>query len=264
MEIIKIILLGIVQGLTEFLPVSSSGHLQFFQEIFQMNDVALSLDIILHFGTLFSVLFYYATRIRRMLEKPLAPYNFLVVLTALPAGLVGVFFADFFRGVFQSASYLGPAFLITSALLFLSDWYEKNSTNKKKYRDDLRIKDVLTVGVLQCLAIFPGISRSGSTIAAGLFRDIDKETAAELSFLNSIILILGANLLEIPALFSSSQLISWPLLLLGFISALVSGYVAITVTIRILKKSSFRPFAIYVGFLGLFVLLDGWIFHLIF
>lgn len=264
MDVIKIILLGMVQGLTEFLPVSSSGHLQFFQEIFQMNEVALSLDIILHLGTLFSVLFYYATRIRRMLEKPLAPYNFLVVLTAVPAGLVGLFFSDFFRGIFQSAVYLGPAFLFTSLILFASDYYEKHSPQEKKKRQDLGLKDVLVVGLVQCLAIFPGVSRSGSTIAAGLFRRIDKETAAELSFLNSIILIAGANVLELPALFSSSQSLAWPLLVLGFLVAFVFGYLAIRATIHILKTSSFRPFAIYLAGLGLFVSLDSLFFHLIF
>jgi undecaprenyl-diphosphatase len=266
MELLKVIFLGIIQGLTEFLPVSSSGHLIFFQQLFGMNESALSLDVVLHFGTLFSVLFYYQKRIRVMLKKPFSRYNILIVLTAIPAGIVGVMFSDFFRGIYESANLLGPAFLFTAALLYLSSLVEPKDTigHVRKSRESLSIIDVLVIGLMQCLAIFPGVSRSGSTISAGLFRHVDKEIAAEVSFLNSVILILGANILEIPDLVSGTVNIPILHLVMGFLAATLSGYLAITFMIKLLKEYSLRPFAYYVALIGIFVLLDGAVFHLIF
>lgn len=266
MELLQVIFLGVVQGLTEFLPVSSSGHLIFFQQWFGMSEAALSLDVVLHFGTLFSVLFYYQKRIRTMLKRPFSRYNMLIVLTAVPAGIVGVLFSDFFDGVYESANLLGPAFLFTALLLVLSSRVEPQGRigRVQKSRESLGVLDVLAIGLIQCLAIFPGVSRSGSTISAGLFRHVDKEVAAEVSFLNSVILILGANLLELPDLMNGSVNIPAVHLVVGFLAAGISGYLAIAFMIKLLRERSLRPFAYYVALLGLFVLLDGSLTHWIF
>lgn len=266
MELLKVILLGVIQGLTEFLPVSSSGHLIIFQQWFGIKEAALSLDVVLHLGTLFSVLFYYQKRIRTMLKKPFSRYNMLIVLTAVPAGIVGVLFSDFFKSVYENAHLLGPAFLFTAVILYLSSLAESKDTigNIGKTRDNIGVLDVLFIGLLQCLAIFPGVSRSGSTISAGLFRHVNKEVAAEVSFLNSVILILGANLLEVPTLLSGNINISVLQLGVGFLASAISGYLAISFMIKLLKKGSLRPFAYYVAALGVFVLLDGAVLHLIF
>ncbi|QRN86240.1 undecaprenyl-diphosphate phosphatase [Clostridia bacterium] len=266
MELLKVILLGVIQGLTEFLPVSSSGHLIIFQQWFGINEAALSLDVVLHLGTLFSVLFYYQKRIRTMLKKPFSRYNMLILLTAVPAGIVGVLFSDFFKSVYASANLLGPAFLFTAVVLYLSSLAESKNTigYMGKTRDNVGVLDILFIGLMQCLAIFPGISRSGSTISAGLFRNVNKEIAAEISFLNSIILILGANVLEVPALLSGNINISIVQLFAGFLASALSGYLAISFMIKLLQKHSLRPFAYYVAALGLFILLDGSVLHLIF
>ncbi len=267
MEIIKIIFLGTIQGLTEFLPVSSSGHLILFQTWFQMNDSAMSLDIVLHFGTLFSVLLYYRSRIMVLIKKPFSRYNGLLILTAIPAGIVGVFFSDYFRSIYEDARLLGPAFLVTALLLYLSSfdrtWFTRQVMTEKT-QENLSITDVLWIGLIQCLAIFPGVSRSGSTISAGLFRHINKEVAAELSFLNAIILILGANILEIPSLLQGNASLPLSHLLIGFLVSATTGYLAISFMITMLKKRSLRPFAYYVAVLGIMVMLDGSFFHIIF
>lgn len=265
MEILQIIVLGVVQGVTEFIPVSSSGHLILLQNVFGFQESALSLTIFLHFGTFFSVVAYYWVRIVQMVRRPLDRFNFLVVLTAVPAGIAGILFSDFFQNLYTSASLLGYSFLLTAVLLYASSAsFDRVEPNQQKNEKQLRIPDVLWVGLFQCLAILPGVSRSGSTISAGLFRKIDKKVAAELSFLNSIILILGTNILEMPQILRGTGGAPALHLAIGFVASAVSGYLAIAILLRILRERSLRPFSYYVAVLGILVLLDQWFFHLVF
>lgn len=265
MEILQIIVLGVVQGITEFIPVSSSGHLILLQNAFGFQEAALSLTIFLHFGTFFSVVAYYWVRIVRMVRQPLDRFNFLVVLTAVPAGVVGVLFSDFFQSLYTNASLLGYSFLLTAVLLYTSSLsFTRVAPGRQKGEAQLRIPDVLWMGVFQCLAILPGVSRSGATLSAGLFRKIDKRVAAEVSFLNSIILILGANVLEMPQILQGGGGAPALHLAIGFVASAVSGYLAIAVLLRVLRERSLRPFSYYVAVLGVLVLLDQWFFRLVF
>ncbi len=258
MTLLEAIVLGIAQGLTEFLPVSSSGHLVLLQKLFGITDHVLAVSVMMHFGTLFSVVVFYRRKILEMLKKPFSRFNILVVLTAVPAALVGILFSDFFDSVYSSGRLLGFSFLLTALILWLSG----RSTGSGRKEEALGVADSLTVGLAQCLAILPGVSRSGTTISAGLFRGIDRELAAMFSFLNSIILIAGATALELPDMFSGGIGIPAHILLAGFLVSFATGYAAIAFMVNLLKTRSLRPFSWYVGALGILVLADQFIFRI--
>ncbi len=260
MSIFEAIILGIIQGLTEFLPVSSSGHLVLFQNIMGLTEGALSFNIVVHFGTMFSVIFYYRRKLLDMLRHPFSRFNFLIVLTAVPAGVVGVFFSGFFRNIYTRPSALGFSFLLTTVSLVIAE----SISQGHRVERDLNVRDSLTVGLAQCLAIFPGVSRSGITISAGLTRGIDRELAAAFSFINSLILIAGATVLEIPELYSQGVDASIGPLIAGFVVSFLTGYVAIAAMVNILKHKSLKPFIVYVGLLSLLVLSDVYLFGIVF
>ncbi len=241
MTIFWAIFLGIVQGLTEFLPVSSSGHLVLVQKLIpSFSQPGVLFDVILHFGTLFAVFFYF----RRKIITLKMHYISLLIVGSIPAALAGFLFKDFLQETFSiGGMFLAFQFLITSVLCYLSD-------KPSKDRKELNIKDSLIIGSAQAFSILPAISRSGSTIFAALQRGINRKEAAEFSFLLSIPAILGANLLEIISYRSAFSLQSGTYFV-GFLSAFLTGILSIKLTISLLIQKKFKIFAFYTALLVL-------------
>lgn len=259
MEYLKTLVLGIVQGLCEFLPVSSSGHLSVFQQLFGMEEAGLLLDTMLHIGTLMAVFVVLWPDIWSMLKKPFSKEVLCLIIATVPAVIFTLLFGDFFDDIF-AGRFLGISFLLTSAILFAS------GKVKREGRNEITLRDSLIMGVWQAVAILPGVSRSGSTIAGGLFAGLNKSKAARFSFLMSIPAILGSLVFQVKDIVSGEALGAvgvFPMLL-GVAAAAVSGYFAIRFMLRILEKHSLKPFAVYTLALGLIVLLDQLFFNLVF
>ena len=242
MDIIQGIIIGIVQGLTEFLPVSSSAHLVFIQNILGVES-SLAFDTFLHLGTLIAVLWFFRYDIYKMLkswwlsigdilqgrftegfkEDPYKRLAWYVILATIPVGIVGVLFEDSVDALFSGALYVPAFFLfVTGTILYLSQRMTSGNINY----DNITKKEALFMGLGQACAILPGLSRSGTTIAAGLTIGLDKEFAAKFSFILSIPAIFGAFILQLKDIGSAMDANFLPVFL-GFIAAIISGYMAI-------------------------------------
>ena len=266
MEYIRIAIQGIIQGLTEFLPVSSSGHLSVAQHFLGVEESALIISIVLHLGTLVAVFAAFWRDIFAMIKEFFLTIGdifkgkfswknmndnrrmmFMVIIATLilvPAYLV----KDFFTSMEGDGDIIfeGCAFLFTAMLLFLSDACVKGLKTGK----DMKLKDAVTVGLFQCAALFPGVSRSGSTITAGLFCGLSRETAVKFSFILGIPAILGGSVLELKDAFDSGVELDIPLLAIGFIISAVVGILSIKLVGLITKKNKFKYFSIYLLILG--------------
>lgn len=250
---IEIGILGIIQGLTEFLPVSSTGHLFLGRVLFGMKDAGLYLDTMLHIGTLLAVITVYWRELLGILRKPFSKLTALLIVGTIPAVLAGLAFNDFFEGLEKSGVTIGWEFLVTAIILWVSDEMKNRGT---KDLEQITFRDALIIGVFQAFAIFPAISRSGMTIAAALFCRIRKDTAAYYSFLLSIPAIAGAILLQLLKIFRGSaeaQMVPTGGLLLGIVTSAVFGYLAVRWMINLLKKGSLKGFALYVWCVAIFV-----------
>jgi len=272
MSFFDAILLGIIQGLAEFLPISSSGHLSVFQNFFGMTQDAadnLFFDVLLHLGTLAAVFVAYWGEIKSIIlegltmvglrklprgQKPdrLSRRMILFIIAATLPLLVVLPVKDAVDGLYSNTIFIGCAFLVTGTLLFLSDRMTRGNKDLKS----ATIVDVLLVGCAQAVAVVPGLSRSGSTIAAGLSRGFGREFAVKFSFLLSIPAVLGANLLS---LIDAAQAgIDWslmPMYAAGIITAAVSGYLAIRLLKFITQRGSFGAFCYYCWGAGLVTLI---------
>lgn len=252
MGILEAIVLGIVQGLTEFLPVSSSGHLVLLQNVFGISEPQLFFDTILHLGTLVAVVIVMWKSIVDIFKNFFSKMTLFLIVATIPAVLAQLLFGDFFEGTF-SGIYLGYGFLLTACVLTLS---EKVSSRVHRKRE-VGMGSTITMGVMQAVAIFPGVSRAGSTIAGGLVSGIDRRQAASFSFLMSIPAILGSVVMQGAKVFSESA-INVELLptIVGAVCAAISGYFAIKFMLALISKKRLYGFAIYVAVLGVLVLLD--------
>ena len=266
------IFLGLIQGIAEFLPISSSGHLAFFQEvvaIFDVGDESIFFDVLLHLGALAAVFVAYWAEIKalvlefftmigvRKLPKGQKPDRLsrrmilFIILGTLPLFLI-LPVKDYVEGLYQNPIFIGCAFLGTGLILFLSDRLSRGSKTIK----NASLVDVLLVGCGQALATVPGISRSGTTISVGLARGFSREFAVKLSFLLSIPAVLGANILSL--IDAVKEGIDWtlmPVYLVGVAVAAVSGYLAIRLLKYISQKGSFGGFAYYCWGIGLVTLI---------
>ena len=252
-------LLGLVQGLCEFLPVSSSGHLVLLQNVFGISEGALFFDTMLHVGTLGAVCAVYWRQIWEMLRHPFQRKVGLLLASTLVTTAIALLFRDFFESAYEGA-LLGVGFLITTVVLFLT---EKIGQGSGRIRN-LPYKSAALVGLMQGIAILPGISRSGSTIAGALYTGLDRKEASEYSFLLSIPAILGSVVLQIPDVLQEHAEIPWIPVLLGMVIAGVSGFFAIRFMLRVILKHKLKVFAYYTLALGILVLLDQFVFHLFF
>lgn len=259
MGILEAIVLGIVQGLTEFLPVSSSGHLVLLHNVFGMSEPQLFFDTMLHLGTLVAVVIVMWKSIVDIFKNFFSKMTLFLIVATIPAVLATLLFGDFFEGTF-TGTYLGYGFLLTACVLTLS---EKISDRVNRKRE-IGMGSTVTMGVMQAVAIFPGVSRAGSTIAGGLVSGIDRRQAANFSFLMSIPAILGSVVLQGAKIVSDSA-INVELLptIVGAVCAAISGYFAIRFMLALISKKRLYGFAIYVAVLGIFVLLDQYLLKMI-
>ena len=244
-------ILGIIQGLTEFLPISSTGHLYLGRNLFGLQEAGLLLDTMLHVGTLLAVFVFYKDEFIKIIKNPLSKLTFLLVVGTIPAVIFGLAFKDYIDEISKTGVTIGWEFLITGVFLWLADTVK----NGYKKMDDISYKDALIIGIFQAVAIMPAISRSGMTIVAALWRKLDRETAAYFSFLLSTPAIAGAIVLQTKDLLEGQgEAISLSSLLVGIIASALFGYVAVKWMIGYLKNHSLKPFAIYVWVLGIVVL----------
>lgn len=248
------IILGIVQGLTEFLPVSSSGHLVIFQELLGISTSGVTFEVMVHFATLLSVLFVFGNDVIRLTKNALhrkqeRHFVFMLILGIIPTGLMGVFLGDFFSSLYDSPLITGFMLLVTGCLLFTLSRIKPGPKNE----ETMTAVDALLISVAQGIAIIPGISRSGSTITAAIWRGLNRETAVRFSFLVSIPVILGATILELKNISAMSVAEFSGSVLAGMIAAFLSGIIAIRFFIKLLAAGRFHYFAYYCWLAGLVV-----------
>ncbi|MCB8928537.1 MAG: undecaprenyl-diphosphate phosphatase [Ardenticatenaceae bacterium] len=265
MSIIEAIIIGIIQGATEFLPISSSGHLVLLPELFRMTNPDLTLIGLVHAGTLLAVLIYFrqdlweiVTAVLRDLSQhqPLASkeakLGWLIVVGSIPVALIALPFADFFEEVFSSPRAAAAFLLLTAVLLVLGE----RALSGRKTIAEMTWTDTLIIGLFQTIALFPGVSRSGSTIVGGLSRGLDRPTAARFSFLLGIPAILGAGLQAILAIFTATSTeFSTAVYIVAFLAAALSGYACIHWLLTWVKNHTLYGFAIYVALFSIVFLL---------
>ncbi|MFH1826155.1 MAG: undecaprenyl-diphosphate phosphatase [bacterium] len=246
----KYVLLGIIQGFTEFLPVSSSGHLVIFQSLLQVPP-SIAFDVVVHLATGLAVVIYFWRDIVELLTTKRKMIWLLAVGTII-TGIMGIGFKDYFESLFSSVSAVGGFLILTGLIILLAEWLGKG----RRKLEDMNIWDAVLIGLAQGCAIAPGLSRSGTTISASLGRNLDRNLAARFSFLLSIPAILGAGLIQSKAIIKAGTvgIGVWPLAL-GFVAAFVSGWLAIKIFMSIIQRISLRGFAYYCFILGLFVLI---------
>jgi undecaprenyl-diphosphatase len=265
MSVFEAIVLGAVQGLTEFLPVSSSGHLVLLQKIFGIDEPTLFFDTMVHAGTLVAVFIALREDIRNLLRRILQPLTGYLVLATVPTVIVALFFLDPIEGLFQSGAFLGFSFIATALALLTAEFISGHAFRFKP-QAAMNWFDALLVGVCQAIALIPGVSRSGMTLSGVLSRRLDRDFAARFAFLLSIPAILGALALQLKKLaFGEILIVQGPApLIAGTLSAAVVGFFAIQFMLRIVAVRSLRPFALYVAILGILILGDQNFLHLFF
>jgi undecaprenyl-diphosphatase len=274
MDIIQAIILGVVQGLTEFLPVSSSAHLVFMTDILGLPQ-NVAFDTILHLGTLVAVVGYFWKDILTIIsafissvldifkgkfkeglkEKPFKKLSWLLLVGTIPAGLAGILLQKQFEALFSDVIYVGFFLIVTGLLLWGAERVNPGTKDVK----DITFKNAIVIGIFQAIAIAPGISRSGATISAGLFCGLNRELAARYSFLLSIPAILGAAVVQMRHI--NSLDISTITLIAGFVSALIFGYLAIKLLLKIIKERTLMIFAYYCWIVGLATIIISLFFH---
>lgn len=277
MTLIEAIVLGIVQGATEYLPVSSSGHLVLVPMALGFDKAPFAFDVLVQLGTLVGVVVYYFSDLtqvardmvrglveRRPFATPPARFGWLVGLATVPAAVIGVLLKDLFEEAFGSARATAGFLLVTAVLLVVGELVASRRARASAPRDttDLRLTDALVVGFAQAGALFPGVSRSGSTIAAGMMMGLSREAAARFSFVMSIPVMVGAGVLTAKDLLEDPAALEALLAptALGFVVAGVTGYLVIKWFLGFVRGKSLMWFAAYcavVGVLGLFLVPAG-------
>lgn len=253
-EILLTIILGIIQGLTEFLPVSSSGHLALFQDIFNMTENNLFLTVALHFGTLLAVVVYFFKDILNLTQKGNRKTIWYLILATIPAGIVMLLLKNTIDSMFSSTKFLWVGFLITAIILFIVDCVGRRIKN----HSPITYKTALIMGLSQAFAVFPGISRSGSTISGGIIlANGERKQIANFAFLMSIPVIAGSTIIE--AISVDYVNINILAVLLGVIASFVTGYLAIKFMIRLIGNCNFKWFSLYLIIVAGFAFVNGMI-----
>lgn len=274
MSYFEAIILGLVQGLAEFLPISSSGHLALLQQAFGIHeDKVLLFAVLLHVGTLISVFIVYwkdiwelivelCLTIRdlctgkglRLAERPIRKLGVMIIVATIPTAIIGLVFSDFFDSLYNSVIPIGVGLIITGFLLIFAEKKGEGNSGIQQ----MNFRNAIFIGLVQGVAICPGISRSGSTLFGSLICNLDRKFAVKFVFLISIPSILGSAVLEAPAALEAGVTAAevGPVLV-GMLVAAVSGLVAIKTMIKIVSDKKLSYFSYYVWVLGLFVVLYG-------
>lgn len=263
MNMLNAVLLGIIQGITEFLPVSSSGHLALFQQIFGITEPTLTFDVVLHVGTLIPVVIVFWEEIFSLIRKPFQKLTYCLVVATLPIVVISLLFNDIIDTLFIGGRFLAIGFMITGFVLMFAD----RVTDGEKKEGDITFADSVLIGCMQAIAIVPAISRSGCTISGALSRRLSRDTAARFSFLLSIPAILGAAVLQVKDIVSGELIFSardaMPMLM-GFLAAALSGYLSIRFMLKVIRACKLKYFSYYVFALAAFILADQFFLHIFF
>ncbi len=255
------LILGLVQGLTEFLPVSSSGHLAIGKALFGIETADLSFEIAVHAATVLATIVVFRKEIWKLLQglfkfkiNAETRYILLILISMIPVFVVGMFFKDSVEALFgEGLVVVGCALLVTALLLFLSEALKRRNAEG----GPVTWKSALWMGLAQAIAVIPGLSRSGSTIATGLLCGVKKEEVAQFSFLMVLIPILGEAFLDLGGGDAATSTVGALPLILGFLAAFVSGLFACRVMIALVKKAKLKWFALYCVAAALFCLIYG-------
>lgn len=235
--IFKYFIIGLIQGITEFLPVSSSGHIVLFSEIFNIDTDIILLSVVVHIATLFSVIICNFSKIKMIAKNPFGREGKNLIIATIPAVLVVILFNKLIDKMF-GLKWVIIGFLITGIMLIVADLVKTKYSVCNK-------KTSLYMGLMQGLAILPGISRSGSTMAVGMMAGLKKEEACEFTFLMSIPIILGSAIWESVGLINSNLTIHFLPLLVAFFTALIFGILSIKIMLKVLKSNKLYFFSIY-------------------
>lgn len=265
MEIWQAVLLGAVQGFTEFLPVSSSGHLVFMQKLFGVEG-GLFIPIVLHLGTLVAVFAEFYKEIINLFKKPFSTLGFLILAT-VPAATVGLFAGEFIEN-FISGRFTGfilaAMFMCTAALLWLTGFAVRRRRKKNLPLCGINCRTAIPMGLAQAVAVFPGVSRSGATICAGIMAGGEEEEVAKFSFLMSVPVILGSFAVDlfkglqdggIAGFFSSGGPIPGVAVALGFAVSAAAGIISVKLTLRAVKRESYGWFSLYLALISVVCIL---------
>lgn len=270
LDILSAIILGAVQGISEFLPISSSGHLVLVPALLGV-ETGLAFDTILHIGTLVAIFTFFWKDIinlikgfilsiidltegvdifkRELYRVPEKRFAWLIIVGTIPTGIMGILLKDAIETIFRGTLFVGIFLLVTAAVLYYSERHSSGQITQK----DMSFKQALIVGICQGLAVFPGISRSGSTIASGLCLGLNREYAARYSFLLSIPAVIGAGLIQIKDIATLDASVS--VLLAGFISSVIFGYLSIKLLMKMIKGWSLDIFAYYCTIIGIITII---------
>lgn len=270
LDILSAIILGAVQGISEFLPISSSGHLVLVPALLGV-ETGLAFDTILHIGTLVAIFTFFWKDIinlikgfilsiidltegvdifkRELHRVPEKRFAWLIIVGTIPTGIMGILLKDAIETIFRGTLFVGIFLLVTAAVLYYSERHSSGQITQK----DMSFKQALIVGICQGLAVFPGISRSGSTIASGLCLGLNREYAARYSFLLSIPAVIGAGLIQIKDIATLDASVS--VLLAGFISSVIFGYLSIKLLMKMIKGWSLDIFAYYCTIIGIITII---------
>lgn len=263
-EILKYIFLGIIQGLTEPLPISSSGHVFILKQLMDLGSTDLNFEIIVNFGSLLAILLIYKNDIIKLIKNFFLyfktkteetrqdfKYCWLILLGSIPIGIIGFTCKDLIEDKLNNVKIIGIAFLITSIFLYMV----RNIKGQKSDKN-ISIIDSLVIGITQVIAVIPGISRSGSTLIGGLFRDLDRETALKYSFMLYIPVSLGTTILGIKDLLEINNLHDIILPYgLGFIASFIVSFFTLKWFMGVVKKGNLKYFSIYTLLLGIAILI---------
>lgn len=267
MSLFESVLLGIVQGLTEFLPISSSGHLVLGESLLKVKFDDISFEVFLHFGTLFSVVIFFRHRIWSMLKalwlkarsisgSSVSSYNsenwrlfWQIIVGSIPAGVIGLLFENILEKSFSSVIFVSVMLLVTGVVLFSTQFF-------KEKKENLTFGNTFIIGLAQAIAILPGISRSGVTISTGIFAGVKRSKVAEFSFLLSLPAVLGASLLKLKDVLGHTSLrLELRIYVIGAVTAFVVGYLSIKFLLNVIKKGKFQYFGYYCFAVGLLFLI---------
>ncbi len=266
LNILKYILLGIIQGFTEPLPISSSGHIFILKKILNANEILndLNFEIIVNFGSLIAIIIIYFDDLKKLITNFFKyfkikngetrndfKYTLLIILGCIPVGIAGFLLKDRIENLLQTPFIIGISFIITALFLFLV-----RNINGSKESKNLTWKDALFIGLIQVIALLPGISRSGSTLIAALFRNIKRSDALKYSFMLYIPISIGTMILSIKDLITSNSINNLILpYTLGFISSFIVSYFTLKWFINSVKKGNLIYFSIYCLILGIFIMI---------
>jgi undecaprenyl-diphosphatase len=262
MDSIRIVILALVQGFTEFLPISSSAHLVLLPRVLNWPDQGLVFDVAVHAGSLLAVLVYFRVEIRRMLKSWAGSLSggaadqdsllaWWVIIGTLPAVIIGFLL----QGPIEEKLRTPWIVALASILFGLLLWYADTSARRTRDEFDLKLKDVLLIGCFQVLSLIPGVSRSGITITMALFLGLTRKAAARFSFLLAIPVILASGVLETMRMVTEVHPIGWLELLLGALISAVSAGICIHFFLRLIERVGMLPFVIYRILLGIAILL---------